>query len=138
MIRTYALFCTDTEAENIPTLGPRRLRGMEHGHARQCVRLAPDVDLTFEFLIGHLYSAISHMQLAVDDRPDFERGLQTALEPEPVSGTLIECVEVPALVGRRSNNTRAAAARSGAAGADSRAEFVVYRDYGARPRGRGG
>jgi SAM-dependent methyltransferase len=58
------------------------------------------VTLDVDYVIGHLYSAMSQQQIAAADRPRFERGLREALEPHVVAATLVEHVESTLLLGR--------------------------------------
>jgi SAM-dependent methyltransferase len=68
------------------------VRSFTHGG-----QLPVDVD----YVIGNLYSAMSENQIAVPNRPVFERGLRRALRPYVETASLIDHVEATMLVGRK-------------------------------------
>jgi hypothetical protein len=63
-----------------------------------------------DFVLGHLYSAMSAGQIAPERRSDFEAGLRAALRPYAHApcrdGPLLEDVPIDVLVGRRADPPR--------------------------------
>ena len=66
----------------------------------QVLRHAATVDIDVDYIIGNLYSAMSHDQIATVDRGRFERGLREALQPHDRTRSLVEDVAATLLVGR--------------------------------------
>lgn len=63
------------------------------------LRYAYDVELTADFVIGHLYSALSSEQVPPERRQDFEAGLRSVIE-RSATGPLVEHVPVVTLAAR--------------------------------------
>lgn len=61
------------------------------------------VELSPDYIVGHLYSALSEKQVPADRRADFESGIRSAIE-QSATDAMIERVPVVTLAARTPNN----------------------------------
>lgn len=68
--------------------------------AVQVHRHTARVEVEVDYVIGHLYSAMSHSQVGDVDRGRFERGLREALQPHGQRTPLVEAIDATLLIGQ--------------------------------------
>jgi len=93
---------TGTCGTDRETAEGRRVRLAAHGFSSvELVEHSYENEVDLTYIAGHLYSAMPPAMVPDERRPEFRSGLQQALREHLADGTVTECIDATALIGRR-------------------------------------